>query len=85
MGISRQPPIRTRLEAAFAESEAKIRGCLEKGTVVQTIRVGDRPVAATVDPDTHIIFVTNSGSASVSMIDTDTRAVTGTLDVGDGP
>ena len=47
--------------------------------------MGDRPVAATVDPDAHTIFVTNSGSASVSVIDSEKRAVTDTVDVGDGP
>jgi YVTN family beta-propeller protein len=47
--------------------------------------VGDQPVAATVIPDAHMVFVTNSGSASVSVIDSQKQAVTDTLDVGESP
>jgi YVTN family beta-propeller protein len=53
--------------------------------VVGTIKVGDQPVAATVDSDAHTVFVTNSGSASVSAIDSEKRAVTDTVAVRDGP
>jgi YVTN family beta-propeller protein len=42
-------------------------------------------VAATVDSDAHTVFVTNSGSASVSAIDSEKRAVTDTVAVRDGP
>ena len=38
-----------------------------------------------IDSDAHTVDVTNSGGASVSAIDTGTRAVTHTVDVGDGP
>ena len=51
----------------------------------QTIAVGLQPSAATVDSDAHTVFVTNSGAASVSVIDSQKRSVTDTVDVGDGP
>jgi YVTN family beta-propeller protein len=58
---------------------------LDKRSVVGTVKVGDAPSAATVDSDAHIVYVTNSGSASVSVIDSQKRAVTDTVQVRDGP
>jgi membrane fusion protein (multidrug efflux system) len=56
---------------------------LAKGSVVQTIPVGDKPIAATIDSDAHTIYVTNKGSGTVSVIDTVARAVVATVAVGD--
>jgi YVTN family beta-propeller protein len=50
-----------------------------------TISVGARPVGAAVDPATDTIYVANSSSNTVSVIDGSTEAVTATISVGTHP
>jgi YVTN family beta-propeller protein len=47
------------------------------------MKVGGQPTAATVD--SGAVYVTNSGSSSVSVIDAEKRTVTHTVSVGAGP
>src|SRR5688500_8229884 len=53
-------------------------------TVVKTVPVGSRPLGVAVAIDDTRVYVTNFGSASVSVIDTERYTVT-TISVGDGP
>ena len=54
--------------------------------VEQRIPVGFVPLGVAVSPDESLVFVSNANSASVSMINTSTSALTGTLvDVGNAP
>ena len=54
-------------------------------TVIQPVAVGSNPTAVAIDPDRDIALVTNSGSDNVSVINTNTGAVTATITVGDNP
>jgi len=54
-------------------------------TVTGTIAVGTTPRRAAFTPDGTRAYVTNSGSGSVSVIDTTSSTVTGTIPVGTGP
>jgi len=47
-----------------------------------TVRVGSQPVAIVVNPVTNKIYVGNTGSGTVSVIDGATDAVTATIKVG---
>ncbi|MFF1477595.1 YncE family protein, partial [Streptomyces sp. NPDC058301] len=49
------------------------------------ISVGSRPVGIAVTPDGHHAYVANSGSFSLSVIDTKTNKVVGRVRVGDTP
>jgi YVTN family beta-propeller protein len=53
--------------------------------VTATIPVGSGPFGVAVDPAAHTAYVTNSNEATVSVIDTATRAVTATIPVGPSP
>jgi YVTN family beta-propeller protein len=53
--------------------------------VVATIPVGHYPTGIAVDPSTDMVYVSNYGSNSVSVIDGHTNRVTGTIGVGAHP
>lgn len=53
--------------------------------VVGTLPVGTNPDAVAVDPTTHMLYVANSGSNTVSIVDGETLHVTATVPVGTGP
>lgn len=55
------------------------------GAVVDQIGVGLVPEALALSADESILYVANTGSGSVSIVDTASRRVTGTLEVGGGP
>ena len=46
---------------------------------------GSYPYGVAADPAAHIVYVTNSGSGSVSVIDEATDTVTATIHVGSRP
>ncbi len=52
---------------------------------IVTIAVGAKPSGVAVDPAAHCVYVANSGSASVSVLDTESNAVVATVQVGRGP
>jgi YVTN family beta-propeller protein len=52
---------------------------------IATLIVGHQPIAATYDPDNNEVYVANSNSSNVSVIDASTPAVIGAIPVGDGP
>ncbi len=54
-------------------------------TQLATITVGETPVQAVVSPDGKKVYVVNSDDASLSVIDTSTRATTTINDLGDAP
>ena len=55
-------------------------------TVITTITVGKEPDGLAVDPAAHMVYVTNAGDDSVSVIDTATNMVVGEpIKVGKGP
>ena len=54
-------------------------------TVVDTIVVGDSPFGVVVNPQTNRIYVANSGSDNVSVIDGSGDSVIATIGVGDYP
>lgn len=51
-------------------------------SVVATIPVGERPITPVLDEGTGQVYVANTQSASISVIDTSSNAVTVTIDVG---
>jgi YVTN family beta-propeller protein len=53
--------------------------------VIQSITVGDAPVAVGINPETNLAVVANSGSDNVSLVDLSTGTVTHTIPVGDNP
>lgn len=53
--------------------------------VIQSITVGDAPVAVGIDPETNLAVVANSDSDDVSLVDLTTGTVTNTIPVGDNP
>ena len=66
---------------ASASSKAK----LPRNTVIATIPAGGAPYAAVVSLDSTTLYVTNSASGTVSVIDTATNTVTTTIGVGQAP
>ncbi len=52
---------------------------------VMTIAVGADPTGVAVDPGTHLIYVTNQGDNTVSVIDDSTGRMTATISVGRNP
>ena len=54
-------------------------------TVTQTITVGSGPFSIAVNPGTNTVYVTNSNSNTVSVINGATNAVTATVAVGSHP
>lgn len=52
--------------------------------IVASIPVGKRPEALTVDPESHTVWTANYGDGTVSVIDTEHRAVVATIRVGNG-
>jgi len=54
-------------------------------TVIQSIAVGSLPAAVAIDSERDLAIVTNSGSNNISLIDTNTGAVTATIAVGTDP
>lgn len=54
-------------------------------TVATTIPVGRYPFGVAVSPDGSKVYVTNGGSATVSVIATASNAVTATVPVGSAP
>ena len=58
---------------------------LPKNTVVATIAVGTRPYELVVSPDNSTVYVVDSGSNEVSVIDAATNTVKTTIPVGKGP
>jgi YVTN family beta-propeller protein len=71
---------------AAAASGSSVRGSAQaaKGglRVVTTIRVGKSPNEVAADPETDTIYVTNSGSATVSVISGLTDTVTAKIHAG---
>ena len=55
------------------------------GHFVARVPVGKEPVSIALNPETNRIYVTNSGSANVSVIDGNTDKVIATVPVGDLP
>ena len=53
--------------------------------VTATIGVGSYPLGVAVNPTTNLIYVTNAGGNSVSVISGATNAVTATIGVGSNP
>lgn len=53
--------------------------------VIQSITVGDAPVAVGIDPERNFALVANSGSDNLSIVNLNTGAVTNTIAVGDNP
>ncbi|HLA38834.1 MAG TPA: YncE family protein, partial [Candidatus Glassbacteria bacterium] len=61
-------------------------GVLHGGAVEQRIRVGFQPLGVAVGPNGEFVYVTNSNSASVSIVSTSTGTLTGSIpDVGNAP
>src|SRR5208283_2426515 len=54
-------------------------------TVIATITVGTEPDGVAVTPNGDYVYVTNSGSDSVSVISTASNSVTATIPVGGYP
>lgn len=54
-------------------------------TVVDTVPTGEFPTGITVSPDGQTIYVVNTGSGSVSVVDASTDCVIGTFAVGHRP
>ncbi len=52
---------------------------------VKTVKVGDNPIDATFDPKNGDVYVVNSNSSSVSVINGSTNKVTKTITVAAGP
>jgi len=52
---------------------------------VSQIKVGANPWAVSINPTTNIIYVTNSGNDSVSVIDGKTNSVIKNIIVGENP
>jgi len=57
----------------------------QDASVVNLFTLGRSPTAVAVNPDTNVVYVTNSNSDSVSVIDGKTDAVLGTVGVGNIP
>jgi YVTN family beta-propeller protein len=55
------------------------------GHVLARMPVGKDPVSIALNPDTNLVYVTNSGGANVSVIDGNTDKVIATVPVGDFP
>jgi DNA-binding beta-propeller fold protein YncE len=53
--------------------------------VIQSIAVGDAPVAVAIDPERNFALVANSGSDNASLVDLGAGMVTNTITVGDNP
>jgi YVTN family beta-propeller protein len=53
-------------------------------SVIATIPVGKSPWGVAINPTNNLVYVTNGGSNTVSVID-DTATVVATIPVGDGP
>jgi YVTN family beta-propeller protein len=53
--------------------------------VIQSIAVGDAPMAVAIDPERNFALVANSGSDNASLVDLATGMVTNTFTVGDNP
>jgi YVTN family beta-propeller protein len=62
-----------------------IGGLPNTGKVVATIGVGLNPWGIAVDQDSDMVYVTNRGSRSVTVIDGHTNRVTATIGVGPNP
>jgi YVTN family beta-propeller protein len=56
-----------------------------RDTVVATVPVGQGPLAVGVNPDTNRVYVANSWSDDVSVIDTTTNEVVATVSIGRAP
>ena len=54
-------------------------------TVISTVDVGERPSALAFNPSNNNIYVANTNSNNVSVIESSTNTVVSTVDVGDGP
>jgi YVTN family beta-propeller protein len=54
-------------------------------TLVTTLEVGLQPIAATYDSTNNEVYVANSNSSNVSIIDAAMNSVLGAIPVGDGP
>jgi YVTN family beta-propeller protein len=54
-------------------------------TITDTIPVGAYPVGVAVSPDSHRVYLADSGIDAVSVIDADSNTVTKTIPVGDSP
>ena len=54
-------------------------------TVISTVDVGERPSALAFNPSNNNIYVANTNSNNVSVIESSSNTVISTVDVGDGP
>jgi YVTN family beta-propeller protein len=71
--------------AQGSSSGTPVSEALPKNQVVATITVGSFPYGVVVSPDNSTVYVVDSGSKQVSVIDAATNAVTTTITVGSGP
>ncbi|WP_144502512.1 YncE family protein [Bacillus thuringiensis] len=58
---------------------------LHTNLVFATIPVGSYPIEVAVNPNTNLIYATNTGSNTVSVIDLNTNSVIATIPVGSYP
>ena len=56
-----------------------------QNTIIKNISVGKKPYDITINPNTSIIYVSNSKSNTISVIDGKTNSVTATVPVGNSP
>jgi YVTN family beta-propeller protein len=70
---------------AYLTSGSVIDTATNPPSVVATIPVGSVPLAVAVSPDGKHVYVANSGSNNVSVIDTATNTLEVTVPVGSGP
>src|SRR6218665_1952661 len=84
-------PINAHTTAAAAgQNSMSVAGALssrlgDNDTVTNTITVGTSPAGVAVTPDGSTVYVTNTGTGSLSMIGTDTVKDTPTITVEPGP
>ena len=71
--------------AARVPVDRAVSPSFELKSSVKTVKVGKNPNDATFDPSNGDVYVTNSNSSSVSVIDGSTNKVTKTITVGADP
>ncbi|MDO8309171.1 MAG: YncE family protein [Actinomycetota bacterium] len=87
LAIAMSPPGDVAYVLAYGARSPKVVPALivvdvARGTVVDRVRVGAIPRALAISPDGRRAYVSNWGSGSVSVINTRTRKVVTTIDLG---